>query len=64
MNIQRVLRRCRRKAREVLSEDRLLEDKNYLLDLALGIGMRTDLPEGEEDEVEKNVSMTAVQVIH
>lgn len=45
-----------------MSEDRLLEDKNYLYDLALGIGMRTDLGEGEEDEVEKNVSITAVQV--
>ena len=56
------MRRCRQKAKAVLSEDRLLEDKNYLYDLALGIGMRTDLPEGEEDEVEKNVSFTAVQV--
>ena len=56
------MRRCRQKARAVLSEDRLLEDKNYLYDLAMGIGMRTDLPEGEEDEVEKNVSFTAVQV--
>ena len=57
------MRRCRQKAREVLSEDRLLEDKNYLYDLALGIGMRADLAEGEEDEVEKSVSLTAVQVI-
>ena len=56
------MRRCTEKARAVLSEDRLLEDKNYLYDLAMGIGMRTDLPEGEEDEVEKNVSFTAVQV--
>ena len=56
------MRRCRQKARAVLSEDRLLEDKNYLYDLAMGIGMRTDLAEGEEDEVEKNVSFTAVQV--
>ena len=57
------MRRCRQKAREVLSADRLMEDKNYLYDLALGIGMRPDLPEGEEDEVEKSVSLTAVQVI-
>ena len=56
------MRRCKAKARAVLSEDRLLEDKNYLYDLALGIGMRTDLPEGEEDKVEKDVSFTAVQV--
>jgi hypothetical protein len=56
------MKRCRQKARAVLSEDRLLEDKNYLYELAMGIGMRTDLPEGEEDEVEKNVSFTAVQV--
>ena len=58
------MRRCREKSRAVLSEDRLLEDKNYLYDLALGIGMREDLPEGQEDEVEKRVSLTAVQVIY
>ena len=57
------MRRCRQKSREVLSEDRLLEDKNYLYNLALGIGMRGNLAEGEEDEVEKSVSLTAVQVI-
>ena len=59
---QLVMKRCKQKAKDVLSEDRLLEDKNYLYVLALGIGMRTDLPEGVDDEVEKGVSTTAVQV--
>ena len=59
---QLVMKRCKQKAKDVLSEDRLLEDKNYLYVLALGIGMRSDLPDGVEDEVEKGVSTTAVQV--
>ena len=59
---KRVSRRCRQKAREFMTSDRLLEDKNYLINLASpgGIGVRTDV---EEDCVVKDVMEEATSVL-
>ena len=54
------MKRCKEKAREYMTADRLLEDKNYLTSLANGIGNRPDL---DDDEVQKNVSDTAEEVL-
>ena len=54
------MRRCREKAREFMSADRLLEDKNYLVMLAGGIGVRTDLA---DDTVEKDITDEAMSVL-
>ena len=49
------------KAREFMSSDRLLEDKNYLANLATGgLGIRTDV---SEDTVEKSVVQEATAVL-
>ena len=55
------MRRCRQKAREFMSNDRLTEDKNYLMTLATdALGMRTDV---DDDTVKKDVSDEANSVL-
>lgn len=61
ISLQRVMRRCREKAREYMTSDRLMEDKNYLTSLASGIGNRPDL---DDDKVEKEITDTAEQVLN
>ncbi len=55
-----VSERCKAKSKKFLSSDRLLVDKDYLVSLSRGIGHRPDVA---DDEVEKNVAVTAYEAL-